>query len=311
MYRYLPLCLVLLGCAKDSPSISVTSITIAPAQVTLAPGATQQLAIAFTPPNATNQTVSWTSSDGGVATVNGTGLITAVGTGAATIVATTAEGGKSSQCNVTVADPNQVTYNGANWKLHNPDVFSIKTNNGADLQLDLERNALWYNTSEGGQMYREVEGNFVLTAHVQSVKKSNNAQATECSVCLGGLMARNPAATSADEDYVHLVSGVTPGGHGAEMKSTTNSNSVYQPTGNNQLPFTDEQLSHDLKLQRTGSVFAFYKKSPADADWVLLGTEDRPDLPSTLAVGINIYTSVTGAGVADLSVKFHQITIAQ
>jgi hypothetical protein len=42
--------------------------------------------------------------------------------------------------------------------------------------------------------------------------------------------------------------------------------------------------------------------------WNVAGTFDRPDLPSTLLVGVNIYTAQAGA-VADLSVVYENIVI--
>lgn len=84
-------------------TIAVTSISAAPATVTLAVAATQQIANTFTPTNASNQVVSYGSSDATKATVSATGLITAVATGSATITVTTADGAKTDTVVVTVA----------------------------------------------------------------------------------------------------------------------------------------------------------------------------------------------------------------
>lgn len=194
----------------------------------------------------------------------------------------------------------QINHAGATWDLFNASAYSVKVNNLTTLQLDLEQNALWYNESEGGAIYRLVQGDFTLSASVNAVKKSNNAQAVACDVCLGGIMARNPD-DAGGENYVHLVTGNTPAGLGYETKNTVNNVSQFTPT-------EDGQSAHDLRIVREGSSFRLYKKGQGDANWVLLTTHDRPDLPPTLQVGLNIYTAQSGA-VADLSVIYTGITL--
>ena len=84
---------------KITFAIPTTSVTVAPASVTLAPTATQQLTTTVLPANTTD-TLSYLSSDNDVATVSDEGLITAVAEGTATITATS--GGYSDTCVVTV-----------------------------------------------------------------------------------------------------------------------------------------------------------------------------------------------------------------
>jgi len=81
----------------------VTGVTLAPA--TPAPitvGATQQLTATVAPPNATDRSVVWSSTNTSVATVSETGLIRGVGAGTATIRVTTLDGGHTASVNVTV-----------------------------------------------------------------------------------------------------------------------------------------------------------------------------------------------------------------
>ncbi len=86
---------------------NVTGISISPATVTLdtSDNATQQLTVTFTPTVPDNTTVVYTSSDVTKATVNSSGLITTdgvTGTGEVTITATSADGGFTDTCVVTV-----------------------------------------------------------------------------------------------------------------------------------------------------------------------------------------------------------------
>lgn len=55
-------------------------------------GQTEQLTVAFTPTDATNQNVVWSTSDATKATVSQTGLVTAVAAGSATITVTSRDG---------------------------------------------------------------------------------------------------------------------------------------------------------------------------------------------------------------------------
>ena len=69
--------------------IPVTSVSInSDASTTMQIGSTQQLTAAVAPANATNQNVTWSSSNEQVLTVSETGLVTAVGAGSASITAT-------------------------------------------------------------------------------------------------------------------------------------------------------------------------------------------------------------------------------
>ena len=81
---------------------AVTGVSVNPTSVSLEPGKSASVVAQVTPDNATNKSVSWSSSNPAVATVDGNGKITAVAVGEATITATTADGGKTSTCKVTV-----------------------------------------------------------------------------------------------------------------------------------------------------------------------------------------------------------------
>ncbi|MDR2042569.1 MAG: Ig-like domain-containing protein, partial [Tannerella sp.] len=80
----------------------VTSVALDETETTLVVGVTQQLTATVLPDNATDKTVSWSSSHPDVATVSETGLVTAVGAGTATITATTQDGEYTATCEVTV-----------------------------------------------------------------------------------------------------------------------------------------------------------------------------------------------------------------
>ena len=83
-----------------SHSVSVQSIALDQSDVTINKKNTLQLTATVAPQNATKKSVTWTSSNPDVATVDTTGKVTGIGAGATTITATA--GQKSATCEVTV-----------------------------------------------------------------------------------------------------------------------------------------------------------------------------------------------------------------
>lgn len=87
----------------NAPVVAVTAVSVSPTTATVGLGTTQQLNATITPANATNQNVTWSSSNTSVATVNNSGLVTAISAGTATITVTTADGNKTASSAITVA----------------------------------------------------------------------------------------------------------------------------------------------------------------------------------------------------------------
>ncbi len=85
-----------------SAIISVTGVTLDQSALSLIVGGDATLTATVAPENATNKTVTWTTSNDKVATV-ADGKVTAVGAGEATITVTTADGSFTATCTVTVA----------------------------------------------------------------------------------------------------------------------------------------------------------------------------------------------------------------
>ena len=71
------------------------------------------------PVNAADKTVSWSSDNSDVATVDATGKVTAVAAGTTTITVTTTDGGKTATCTVTVMDALPIEFSvSADKKVH-------------------------------------------------------------------------------------------------------------------------------------------------------------------------------------------------
>jgi hypothetical protein len=136
----------------------VRGIILSPLPITLRCGATYQLSAIIIPLDAADQTITWTSSDPYVATVDASGKITASkwNNGTAVITATSNNGGHIAACTVTIIDyipavdialsetnitlamddtmqltatilPDSATYRYARWSSDNPDIAEISS----------------------------------------------------------------------------------------------------------------------------------------------------------------------------------------
>ena len=114
----------------DSVSLSETGLLFE------GTGRTYDLTASVMPKNATDPTVTWSSSDPSIATVDANGKVTSVAPGAATITVTTNDGGKTATCPVTVRTsdaprtltkvrPGDILQNasGRNFRVDAPEVY--------------------------------------------------------------------------------------------------------------------------------------------------------------------------------------------
>ena len=117
---------------NDPSIILVDGIALNQVELSLDPGDTFSLTATVSPDNATKKTISWTTSDNSVATVNESGLVTAVAPGKATITASaTDKSGQTAVCNITV---NPIDYTFEFRDVVYPKTFRINTTNGWFLQ---------------------------------------------------------------------------------------------------------------------------------------------------------------------------------
>ena len=99
--------------ADEIPAAPVNGIILNKTSGRIAVGGTAELIAAVRPSNAADPTVTWTSSDETVATVDQNGVVTGVAEGTAVITVTSNETGVSNACTITVVDlqgPQSVAY---------------------------------------------------------------------------------------------------------------------------------------------------------------------------------------------------------
>src|SRR5690606_16717782 len=105
-------------------NVPVTGVSLPSSGITMKIGQTAPVTESILPSNATNNEVTWSSSDTNVATVTTAGEVTAVAVGTSTITVITVEGGFTASLLVTVEATNNKILNFefdqglANWTLY-------------------------------------------------------------------------------------------------------------------------------------------------------------------------------------------------
>ncbi len=82
--------------------INVTEVKLDQTEISRMESETKQLTVTVLPDNATDKTVTWSSSNNSIVTVSDSGLITAIKKGVATITVASNDGNKTATCKVTV-----------------------------------------------------------------------------------------------------------------------------------------------------------------------------------------------------------------
>ena len=98
------------GSSGGSSTVAVSGVTLNKGTTTILVGGSETLTYTVAPTNATNQAVTWSTSDSTVATVNN-GVVSGVKAGTATITVTSnADNAKKAQCTVTVSAATSINY---------------------------------------------------------------------------------------------------------------------------------------------------------------------------------------------------------
>lgn len=95
------LCISFAACQQENPVVHPEAVILEKSEITLEVGQEETL-VAVVDINATDRSVTWSSSDNAVATVDTNGKVTAVSEGEAIITVTTNDGGKTDTCKVIV-----------------------------------------------------------------------------------------------------------------------------------------------------------------------------------------------------------------
>ena len=222
----------------------VESITLNSTEVSLFKGNTYQLTATVLPNTATDKSVTWTSNNTNVATVNDNGLVTAISPGTATIIVVAQDGsGVYTRCTVTVT-PKLVT----NLTLNRTSA-SIYT--GQTLQLTAtvtpddadDKTVAWASSNTN---VATVDDNGLVTAispgtaRIAVAAIDGSGVTATCTVTVNALLAtgitlNQTSATLNNGETLQLTATVTPSNAYNKAVTWTSSNTSVATVSNNGL----------------------------------------------------------------------------
>ena len=181
-------------------------------------------------------------------------------------------------------------------------VLDINASTAGALTLVPTQTPGWFDAADGPLVFKELAGDFAVHTRVTADSVSTPGQAPASDFNSAGLMARNASGASGPENYIMLNVGSQDasitGGVGSETKNTVDSvSTLFLDAGSNE---------GSLILCRVGNVIHSFRWLTTDSDWVLLRSETRADLPSTLQVGM---VANAFAAPADLRAEFEFIRV--
>lgn len=190
------------------------------------------------------------------------------------------------------------TFGGASldpsWTVLHPSLVTIDVSGGA---LHLTPTAtgapdIWFNDGEGPLVYKELTGDFDVSAVLSTRNPAIPANPPPPQYRLAGILARDPASTPANSNTVHVALGAGATGQGTcyEYKSTDDSVSTWAAT-------PTASPDGEVRLRRAGSTVEMYWRPDSVSAWLLIQSFVRADLPATLQVGPMIYSVESPASI--------------
>ncbi len=148
-----------------APTIAVTGVIMNRLTTSIYIGNKEKLTPLFTPANATNQSVTWSSDNESVATVSSNGVVTAHEAGEAIIKAQTVDGNKIASCLVTVLpEPATVEFAGLWWMDRNLGVDPSIDPNPEEYVVDYMSNVPGELNGDLFQWGRQADGHEKMTS---------------------------------------------------------------------------------------------------------------------------------------------------
>ena len=161
-------------CEVTVNPVLVSDITLNESEAELMVGEKLQLEATVTPENATDKSVTWSSTNEAVAVVDEGGLVTAVGSGTCQIKATANDGsGKTASCLVTVEKNNKLTVTDMTQCSGGRGVLNVLLTDEETImgfQFDLELPAGVTVAEDEGRLMAALTGNAVHTHSISSSK---------------------------------------------------------------------------------------------------------------------------------------------
>jgi uncharacterized protein YjdB len=196
-------------------TVSVTGVTLDKTSASLIVGQTQQLKATVSPDNATDKSVSWSSSNATIASVDNSGLVTAKKAGSATITVVTTDGSKMATCDFTITQPvSGVSLDNTTLTLTEGDAATLTA---AIEPSDASNKEVSWSTSDASIVTVEASASGALTAKVAAVKEGSakitvttkdGGKTAECAVTVKKKIF-NVTGVSLDKTSASIIVGQT------------------------------------------------------------------------------------------------------
>ncbi|NJM16397.1 MAG: hypothetical protein HC896_14390, partial [Bacteroidales bacterium] len=248
-------------------SVSITNCPSA----NMAIGATHDLNEEVLPANATNKTVSWSSSNTSVATVNASGMVTAVSAGPANITATTQDGGLTATCtiNVSVVDDCNLPIGWTSQDIGAVAATGTVCEQTGTFTIEGSGADIWGTADEFRYVYQSLNGDGQIIARVNSVENTN-------SWAKSGVMIRESLTAGSK----HALMAVTAGNNSAFQRRTSTNGGSDHTAATGTAP-------RWVRLVRSGNVFTG-SVSADGSNWTTAGS-----VTITMASNVNIGLATT------------------
>lgn len=166
----------------------------------------------------------------------------------------------------------------ASWNIHHPEAASVAIE-GGDLVMTPNPNTWWYMADEALQVSKTVTGNFAVTTRMEVTNLNGGPTAPGAPFRIGGVMVRDPGSVNGPNTY-HL-------GIGNMSTPTVVTVSKSTDEGYSEIGTTPwNGTLAELRICRFGAeVQAFIRLPEYEEQWTMIDSHQRPDLPSTVAVG--------------------------
>ena len=313
-------------------AIAVTGVTLNKSTASIGVGDTETLSATIAPTNALNKTVTWTSDNTSVATVNAaTGVVTGVAVGSATITATTADGSFTATCDVTVenvvtftsgtdvgstttnADGDEVTksvititsscaaFATAEYRLYSGSTTTISTNSGKITKIEFTKNGSYSlsnlsKTSGSTGSYDSSTGTW--TGVASSIAFSASAQVRLDKIKVFVANTATPTFSVAAGEYDEAKS--------VTISCATDGAAIYYTTDGTTPTSSSTAYSSAIDITTTTTLKAIAIKNDVESDVASATyTMNRPAAPTfdvaagvfDAAFGLHLSTETDGATI--------------
>lgn len=193
--------------------IAVESISLNKNDLNLEKGKSETLIATVKPDNATDKTVTWSSSDDAIATVEQTGKVLAIGGGEATI--TVQAGEKTATCKVTVTVPvESISLDNTSLTLEEGQsttlVATVKPDDASDKTVAWSSSDEKIATVENGKVSAIKEGSVTITAAAGDKKATCKVTVQKKIVAVASVSLSQTAITLYEGQSTTLVATVKP-----------------------------------------------------------------------------------------------------